>query len=135
MRMAQHSTVAVVVTTKDRPARLWTALEGVAAQTHPVSELVVVNDGGVPVEDVIQRYTSKFGFPIQQIFVPESRGVAAARNTGVSATSSDFIALLDDDDSYTPTHIAQLVSALDRTPNGVLAYDDVLIQLEHETAD
>ncbi|WP_168200838.1 glycosyltransferase family 2 protein [Allokutzneria sp. NRRL B-24872] len=107
--------VSVVVPTKDRPACLAAALESVAAQTlcdpgsaHRV-EVVVVNDGGASVEDVV----ADAGLDdVRLIESPTSHGHASARNTGIEAATGRYLAFLDDDDLHLPEHLESAVAAL-----------------------
>jgi hypothetical protein len=39
---------------------------------------------------------------------PENRGAAASRNTGIFATTSDWVAFLDSDDEWLPHHLAHM---------------------------
>lgn len=127
--------VSVIIPTVRRPHRLWRALESVGMQTYPHVEAVVVNDGGVSVEEVVARYQARYGRPIQYVSLPFNRGLPAARNAGIAAATGDVLALLDDDDRYLPNHLAHLVMAIGQNADAVLAYDDVLIQIEDGTED
>jgi GT2 family glycosyltransferase len=123
--------VSVIIPTFQRPERLWSALESVAMQTYPAVEIVVVNNGGISVTNVVDRYKGSFPQPIQLITLPEPVPIAAARNRGIAAAHGELIALLDDDDRYRPMHLEQVINALQRTPEAALAYDDGLIMIEH----
>ncbi len=130
--MASPPLVTVIILTFNRPQRLRMALRSVALQSYPHCEVIVVNDAGVAVEDVIADVQTGADLPITLINLATNRGIAAARNEGIARASGEFIALLDDDDRYRPDHLANLVAALQNTPAGVLAYDDILIQIEGE---
>jgi len=123
--------VSVIIPTFQRPERLWSALESVAMQTYPEREIVVVNNGGTSVENVVDRYKEIFSHSIQLITLPEPVRIAAARNRGIAAAQGEFIAFLDDDDRYRPIHLAQVIKALKQTPEAAVAYDDGLVMIEH----
>jgi GT2 family glycosyltransferase len=76
-----------------------------------------------------------YGRPIQYVSLPINRGLPAARNAGSVAATGELLALLDDDDRYLPTHLEHLVAALVQHADAVLAYDDVVIQVEDGTED
>jgi len=63
-------------------------------QTYPAIEIVVVNNGGIAVEDVVERYKQTFSQPIQLITLTEPVQLGAARNRGVAAAHGELIALL-----------------------------------------
>jgi GT2 family glycosyltransferase len=99
--------VSVVVTTYNRPALLADTLASIERQTYPNLEIVVVNDAGSDVRDVVVR------FPRARLYDQERNGgPAAARNRGLSEARGTFVLLFDDDDEMFPDHLAALVQAL-----------------------
>jgi LmbE family N-acetylglucosaminyl deacetylase len=92
--------VSVVIRTKDRPALLAEAIASVRATGYPC-EIVVVNDGGAPLE--------LEGVTLVQHDV--SRGRSEAANAGVRAAANAYVAFLDDDDLFYPEHLATLANA------------------------
>lgn len=126
--------VSVIIPTFQRLQRLWSALESVGMQTYPEIEVVVINNAGISVENVVERYKATFPQPIHLITLTEPVPIAAARNKGIAATYGELIALLDDDDRYRPIHLEQVVNALNQTPEAALAYDDGLIMIDDATS-
>ena len=61
---------------------------------------------------------------------PENRGVAAARNHGLAVGDRPFVAFVDQDDRWTPDHVAVLHAALADT-----AADAVYGRITHRTVD
>lgn len=99
--------VSVVVATYNRPGLLAETLAAIERQTYPNLEIVVVNDAGRDVRDVVAR------FPRARLFdQPQNRGPAAARNRGLSEARGTFAILFDDDDEMFPDHIGALANAL-----------------------
>jgi LmbE family N-acetylglucosaminyl deacetylase len=97
---AEPLPVSVVIRTKDRPALLQEALASVRASGYPC-EIVVVNDGGVPV--AVEGVTL--------VEHAQSRGRSEAANEGVRAAKHAFITFLDDDDLHYPEHLPTLAAA------------------------
>lgn len=100
--------VSVVIRTRDRRDLLREALASVAAQEGPRLEVVVVNDGGADVADVVAA------FPLlasRGVVLDPPRGRAGAANAGAEAARGRFLHFLDDDDLLLPGGLAALVSA------------------------
>jgi glycosyltransferase involved in cell wall biosynthesis len=107
--------VSVVITTKNRSAYLRAAIESVLAvkhRNHPKFdiELIVVDDGSTDnTPTVISQYPVR-GFRTTGI------GMAGARNLGLQVATGDFFTLLDDDDVWTPNHIAPHIALFEEHP-------------------
>jgi|GEM_PF-1109319 glycosyltransferase involved in cell wall biosynthesis/polysaccharide pyruvyl transferase WcaK-like protein len=105
--------VSVIVPTYNRPDMLKEALTSVLSQTYQNFEVIVVNDAGDDVKDVIDSL-NKEG-KIIYLQHKENRGLSAARNTGIKAAKGKYIAYLDDDDIYYPNHLETLVNFLENS--------------------
>ena len=122
------SSVSIVLPTRNRPKELIQALEHVARQTHPELELVLVRDGGSPLDERALEQLGRLEFPTHVVEHQDPpHGLAASRNRGIDASRGDAIALLDDDDLWEPEHVARLAAALDRDPSTDVAYADAWI--------
>lgn len=105
-------TFSVVVPTYNRLPFLREALEGVWQQTHPVDEIIVVDDGSTDgTEAAIRALPQPVRYVRQQ-----NAGPAAARNRGFREARCDWIALLDSDDLWLPDKIAAQRAFLEKNP-------------------
>jgi glycosyltransferase involved in cell wall biosynthesis len=106
--------VTVVIPTKDRRHLLLRAM-GSALQQHDVDvEIVVVDDGGM---DGTAELVRSLGLPRVRLLRHErSRGVSAARNAGLAAAETRWVAFLDDDDVWAPTKLGAQLREIDRVP-------------------
>lgn len=111
--------VSVIVRTQDRPKLLAEALDSLVAQHHRPLEVVVVNDGGPAVDELLAGYGEALD-GLRQLRHEVPRGRSAALNTGLDAAGGELIAFLDDDDWFEPDHLSALVAAL-RDDGGALA--------------
>jgi len=102
--------VSVIVRTKDRPALLAVALRSIVAQTYANLEIVVVNDGGRDVKDVVDSQAGDT--PVIYIAHGKNRGRSVAANTGLKAARGLYLNFLDDDDVFYPDHVEKLVRTI-----------------------
>lgn len=73
------------------------AIKSVLAQTRPVNEIIVVDDGS---SDRTAEVAARF--PGVLVLRRPNGGPGAARNTGIKAAKSEWIAFLDSDDVWLP---------------------------------
>ncbi len=114
--------VTVIISTYNRPQYLAEAIESVINQRYQNWELIILNDGGVDVGDVV----AKFADP-RLIYVPDTvnRGAARRFSQGLNMARGEYITYLGDDDIFYPNHIEVLAKALDEHPEVALAYSDL----------
>jgi len=103
--------VTVIIPSFNRPNMLKEALMSVLSQSYQNYEIIVINDGGIDVKDIIASIDTDRNIIYLQH--EENRGLPAARNTGIRAAGGKYIAYLDDDDIYYPNHLETLVKHLE----------------------
>jgi len=112
--------ISVIVPTRDRPIFLKEALQSILEQGCQDFEIIVVNDAGEDVSEVIASFKDE---RIKYIRHGSNKGLAASRNTGVKAARGKYIAYLDDDDIYYPDHLETLAGFLEKS-GAAVAYSD-----------
>lgn len=115
--------VAVIMRTRDRPALLSRAIASVCAESFSDWHLIVVNDGGeaAAVGEVIRAYGAELAGRVTLIDNDRPRGRAAALNQGIKASSSTYVAIHDDDDTWHPEYLARTAAHLDATADAAVA--------------
>jgi len=108
---ARAPRVAVIVPAYGVAHLLGEALDSLRAQTFAEWECVVIDDGAH--DDVAGAVAPYLADPRIRFLATDNRGVSAARNRAVQATSAPYIALLDGDDLYLPEYLARTVAVLD----------------------
>lgn len=103
--------VSVIIRTKNRPDLLKTAVESVITQQHRPLELVVINDGGDDIQNLLHQWLAGSDLSLNYSHFKESQGRSNAANAGLNAATSPFCIFLDDDDYFDAEHISSLVAA------------------------
>jgi glycosyltransferase involved in cell wall biosynthesis len=106
--MEVRETVSIVINNYNYGRFLGVAIDSALAQTHPGTEVVVVDDGSSDdSRDVLVRYDDRVVSVLQA-----NGGQAAALNAGLGASRGGVVVFLDSDDWLTPTAAARAAEAL-----------------------
>lgn len=102
------------------------AIKSVINQTYKNWNLIVVNDGGEDVNDIIQHFNDN------RIKYLESshKGKSHALNVGLQNSDSEFITYLDDDDLLYPLHLEILVKNAIQNKNDFVYADWYEVSLD-----
>lgn len=134
---------SVIIPLYNKAPYIRKALESVFAQTYTDYELIVVDDGStddsasivqqfiderlkVKGEETSRAVTSTYNLsPITyklsvRLITQSNAGVSAARNSGVAASSGDYIAFLDADDWWEPTYLEKMAQLIEDYPKAGL---------------
>ncbi len=109
--------VSVVIPTYGGAEFLVRCIDSVLSQTYKEIEIIVVDDNGVGTNkqvdtaEVIKKYSEDSR--VKYICHEVNKNGSAARNTGVMASSGEYIALMDDDDVFYPEKLERQVNLLD----------------------
>jgi len=130
-----HSDTTVVMALFNGGELTRVAVESVLSQTRPPRELIIVDDGST--DDsvaIVERFlkTRASSVPVRFISQPNS-GQGAARNAGVAAATSEFIAFIDQDDTWPHDHIEVLSEHLMKGARLGWVYSD-FCQIDREGA-
>lgn len=112
--------VAAIIPTRDRAELTERAVRSVMAQTRPADEVIVVDDGST---DGTQQRLRQI-LPQVTVLRLDGRGVSAARNHGIRAATSEWLAFLDSDDEWLPEKLAAQLDSLAAAPEVRLCHCD-----------
>ena len=105
--------VSVVVPTRNRPDLLREALASIRAlEGDDLSFEILVGDNGTDPDT--GRAVEEFGAVHLKT---ERDGAGAARNIALAEATGEYVAFLDDDDVWEPTHIRAQISMMDENPD------------------
>ena len=108
--------ISVVIPCYNAAAFLRATIESILGQTHPVLEVIVVDDGST---DDSANIAESFGPPVRVIRQP-NQGESAARNRGIEAAAGEWVAFLDADDLWLPTKVELQAEAIRSAPADVV---------------
>ena len=117
-------TVSVIIPTFNRAYCLERALLSVINQTHPITEIIIVDDGSNDrTEQILYPYKNQI-----TLIKQNNHGVSHARNTGIKRAHSDWIALLDSDDAWQTNKLEQQFSQLSQQKRLISHTDEIWIR-------
>lgn len=111
--------VTVVIPVYNGEKYIADSINSVLMQTFTDFEIVVVDDGS---SDQSVNIAESFNDGRIRIVKQQNRGLAGARNTGISAARGEYIALLDADDLWDKEKLKYHVEHLDNNPRVGVSY-------------
>lgn len=114
------SRFSVIVPCYNHSKYLLQAVDSALSQSGADVEVVVIDDGST---DATPQVASKYGNQIKYIRT-ENRGLPAARNAGIAASSGEFVSFLDADDYLHPNALAASYAAFSAEGKLDVAYGD-----------
>ncbi|MBA4319036.1 MAG: hypothetical protein C0412_11615 [Flavobacterium sp.] len=105
--------ISVIIPTYDRLNYLHSAIESVLLQTIQPYEILVCEDGST---EEIKKMVATFNNPKVKWLPGEHAGrPAIPRNRGIQAAQGDWVAFLDDDDTWLPKKLELQLQLLNKT--------------------
>ena len=99
------------------------AINSVIGQSHNYCTLILVIDQNDNLE--LEQQVSNLKVPRFKVLVQKNAGQSVARNVGINEAKADFIALLDHDDYWLPSHLELLAKATRTSPNFAIYFSGV----------
>lgn len=117
--------VTAVIAAYNREHTIETAVRSVLQQTLGVVECVVVDDGS---KDGTSDAVRSIPDPrVKLIRLESNAGISAARNVGIQASRTRWVAFQDSDDEWLPRKLELQMRKLDEEPSAVACYCGMLI--------
>jgi glycosyltransferase involved in cell wall biosynthesis len=100
--------LAVIVPTKDRPAKVRALLETLSRQTAPCARILII-DGGASVRDVVMEFAGRL--PVEH-HVCQPPGQIRQRNMGIALLDdrTPLVASIDDDIEFEPDAMKEMIA-------------------------
>ncbi len=109
--------ISIVIPCFNQAQSLDESIESVRAQTHSSNEIIVIDDGST---DNTAQVASRY--PDVKLVRQSNMGLAAARNSGIKASSGDYLVFLDADDYLEPNALAAGLGCLIKHPECAFAW-------------
>ena len=112
--------VSVVIPTYNRAKLVMNAIDSVLAQTSPVEEIIVVDDGSTDDTPFMLERAREANPRMSQVvryFHQDNRGQSVARNKGLQEANGEWVAFLDSDDIWLPEKLEYQLRALQEFEN------------------
>ena len=94
--------VSVVIATYNGERHIAQTLQSVLGQSHPVLDIIVVDDGSSDgTVEAVRALQAEL-----RVIQRKNGGVSSARNAGASVARGDLICFLDQDDVWHPEHLS-----------------------------
>jgi glycosyltransferase involved in cell wall biosynthesis len=106
--------VSVVTCSYNMGAFIEEAIESALAQSYPVHECIVVDDGST--DDTLQRL-ARITDPRLRVFEASHSGISLARNFALSHVTGDIVCFLDADDRWVPNKVEQEIAVFESEPD------------------
>lgn len=105
MNLPHEFSLAVIIPTYNRVTELKRCLQSISLQGLPADqwEVIVVNDGGVDVTDLVQSFGNNF-----RAFYQLNQGPGTARNFGATLTTASVLIFIDDDCTADPEWLQEV---------------------------
>ncbi|MES2537636.1 MAG: glycosyltransferase family A protein [Pseudomonadota bacterium] len=115
-------TISVIIPVYNGAKLITRTLDSIVRQTLLPSEVILVDDGSIDdTYEIVKSHplSAKTTFIVLQ---KKNGGVSSARNFGMLAAKSKYVAFLDADDEFLPNHIANLFNAAALFPDATLLF-------------
>lgn len=104
--------VSAVVPAYNAEKHIARTIDSILSQSRPADEIIIIDDGST---DGTAQVVKSYGDKVQYIY-QENSGASVARNTGIKAATSDWIAFLDGDDEWLVEYLERQVGLVERNP-------------------
>jgi len=116
--MFNSPSICAIIPTFNRANMIQESINSILAQTRPVREIIIVDDGSTDdTASVVTRYGDRV------IYIrKENGGRASALNVALQRCKSDYVLICDDDDIVAADGVEHLAAALDSDATADFAY-------------
>ena len=109
---------SVIIAAYNSAHCLGQTLDSIQAQSMPPDEVIVVDDGsGDETAAIAEAHPA-----VTRVISTPNRGMCAARNTGIEASTGELIFILDSDDLWHPEYMARMTRMMADHPQASMGF-------------
>lgn len=124
--------VSVIIPAFNRVEYIREAIHSVLDQNYPNIEIISVDDGSSDgTYEVLKQFSDDHKITLLAHPNRANKGQSAALNVGLRAASGELFAILDSDDLFAPTKLADQVQFLEANPSFDMVYGNGLAIDQH----
>jgi glycosyltransferase involved in cell wall biosynthesis len=134
--MSHIPSVTVIIPAYNRADTIAPVITSVIRQTHPVSEIIVIDDGSTDGTDAVIRrsFRENHTWPGRLVHLSKPNGgKSSALNMALPNASSEWIAFNDSDDLWLPDKLEKQFKTLERFPHCKACFTDTLFGYQGTT--
>ncbi len=117
MTKENNAKISIIIPTKNRSELLKETIDSVLSQSHPLYEVIIVNDNSSSDHVKNMNLIATSNSRIHLYHMSKNKGVSAARNYGLQKAKGDYILFLDDDDLLHPKMLETSVKYFSQNSN------------------
>lgn len=121
--MTNGANVSVIIAAYNAEAFIGRAIASAMTQTLRPCELLIVDDCSTDGTRAVLDAAARENQTIKVIAMARNGGPSAARNAGIAQAQGDWLAVLDADDAFAPTRLANLMAFAEATGADFVADD------------
>ena len=107
---------SIITATLNRKDFLPRCIEGVASQSYPFKEHIIVDgDSSDGTVEILKSYANKY--PHIRWISEKDNGISSAFNKGLAMATGDIISIIGDDDFYEPNAFETIVREFEQNPS------------------
>jgi hypothetical protein len=129
---ALHDLAIAVVCVTNRPHNIDAVIANIVRQTviEHLHAVIVLNESGFDVRDIEARLGAARCGRVTVMWVPPEQTLGECLRRGLAATSARYVAKMDDDDTYGPSHLEESIAALRWSGAAVTGKHTYLVHME-----
>ena len=117
----ENPLISIIMTTMNRKKIIQTSIKSVIQQSYKNWELLIVNDGGENIQEIVNDFEDS---RIKYIHLEENHGKSYANNLAIDNSRGEIIAYLDDDDRWYKHHLKISINELLKVKDRKFVYTD-----------